>query len=272
MATLNSPCACLTAPVVGVLLALASCCGEETTEGQEKGIQAVTEYWSKAQVQAKMPSDQAMEVLQAVGSGQLAEALERSASLIIAYPSDNSLLFARGVALFQAARFGTAKPLFEQVIRSGPSFVGCERVFYFYGMCQIRLGEPEIARQSLQTLLQILPDDGEGQIGMAELTLQEGEPEAAFELFDAAFQGLQQSGIAQPMRKAVGARAQAGMGKALLQLGRLDEALTTLRASIEADPSQAQPYYSLSRALIQKGEHEQAKRAFDQFQRLSRNH
>jgi len=195
-----------------------------------------------------------------------------SATLVADNPNDNSILFARGVALFLSARFGTARGLFEQVMRNGPKFVGSERVFYFYGMCVMRLGEPDLARESLQALLLLDPADVDAQIGMAELTLHQGGPESALAMFGKTLRSLNEAEDAGRAFKAASAKAQAGMGSALLQLGRVDEALAALESSIEADPNQAQPYYSLSRALIQKGDHAQAKQAFDQFRRLSQPH
>jgi len=46
--------------------------------------------------------------------------------------------------------------------------------------------------------------------------------------------------------------------EALTQLGRFDEAVSALLASIEASPAEARPYLALARMLEASGQHERA--------------
>ncbi|MBC8405713.1 MAG: tetratricopeptide repeat protein [Planctomycetes bacterium] len=211
-------------------------------------------------------------IFEAIAHGDMASALKLSATAIHTSPEDSEAIYARAVTLYLTASFGTARPLFEKVIRNGPSFADCDRIFYLYGMCLLRLGEAESAREALLVHLQLQPGGIETRIALGELTLQEGDPDSALVHFRFALQSLPSLENSNAMQSVAQAKAQAGIGKALLQLDQVEEAHKAIQLCLQLDPSQAQPYYALSRIYMRQGKHEQAKQAFDQFRRLSAQH
>jgi tetratricopeptide (TPR) repeat protein len=252
-----------------VFLAATSCCNNGGAEKSSLLEQAVPLFENGIHHELPPLKPETRRIFESIAQGNIASALKLSSTAINTAPDDNEVVYARAVVLYLTASFGTARPLFEKVISNGPSFAGCDRIFYFYGMCLLRLGKAELAREALLAQLKLQPDGAETRIALGELTLQEGDPDGALAQFRLALQSLPVIEKSATIHGVARAKAQAGIGKALLQLDQVEEALNATQISIQLDPSQAQPYYALSRIYMRQGKQAQAKQAFDNFRRLS---
>ncbi len=215
------------------------------------------------------PPPEILRIHQAIAYGDLAAARQLATAGTTSHPESDEAAFTHGIVLYLSAAFGSARPLFERVLRNGPSFAGSDRVFYFYGICLNRLGEGQLAREAFDAQLALAPTDGDTHAALAELTLQEGDPGAALILFRRAMTLLeseQQAGLPTgPAR----AKVLAGIGNAHLQQDQVEQALEALKTSVALDPSQPQPYYALSRVHLRLGDPVAAREAIDHFGRLS---
>ncbi len=243
---------------------------ESASEDATEFVAAALQAFSSERGKRWPPPEQAvLQVHQAIGRGDLDAARSLSATLFQQEPDRAEAAFTRGLVLYLSASFGKARPLFEQVLRAGPSFTGSERVFFLYGVCLMRLGEGAAARAALDAQLELLPEDGDTLAALGELTLQEGDAEGAIALLRrarAALEAEQAQGI--PNGPSL-AKVHASFGGAYLQQGKLKQALRSLESSVALDPNQPQPWYALSRVHLRLGDAVSARRAVDRFRSLS---
>lgn len=214
------------------------------------------------------PGQRMMQVHQAMGSGAMKRALKILEAELAANPDNLEATFYQGMIHYMRSQLGAARPRFEKILESGPSFAGSEKVFYFYGSCLMRLGQGGPARDSLLTQLKLDPGDGETCYSLGLLDLEEGYPDKALARFEQALvafrsRARQGGGMAEQR-----ARAFAGMGNAHFQKDELEKAESALRKSINLDPRQSQVFYTLSRVLLRGGDKDGAMRAMEEFQRL----
>jgi tetratricopeptide (TPR) repeat protein len=262
----------MTAWVAALCLALLPGCAGKKAPDVSLVAQALPLFQAatEATLPAERPTIQA--VFGALEQGRLIRAMKLSKAELESHPDDLQAIYTRGVVLYLSARFGTARPMFERILENGPTFAASERVFFFYGLCLIRLGEGDLARESLQAHFLLVPDDGDTLAALGELALQEGDPDAALDLYLNAIKQLetkQKTGVSTRISRA---KAQAGVGIALQQLNRPKQALGALESSIALDPNQAQSYYTLSRLHMQLGNESRSLEAYNQFRRLSTGH
>jgi tetratricopeptide (TPR) repeat protein len=261
-----------TAWVVALCLASLPGCAGKKAPDVSPVARALPQFQAAAET-TWPPTDPARQaVFDALEQGRLIRAMKLSKAEFESHPDDSEAIYARGVVLYLSARFGTARPLFEEILERGPSFSDSERVFFFYGLCLMRLGDGALARESLQAHLQLLPDDGNTLAALGELALQEGDPDAALDYYLNALQQLEAKQKTGVSTRASQAKAQAGVGLALQQLNRPKQALGAIESSIALDPNQAQSYYALSRLHMQLGNENRSLEAYQQFRRLSTGH
>jgi tetratricopeptide (TPR) repeat protein len=261
-----------TAWVAALCLALLPGCAGEKAPAKSPVAQALPSFVAAPEVPLPAPGPAIEAIFATLDQGRLIRAMKLSRAELESHPDDFPAIYARGVVLYLNARFGTARLLFEQVLAGGPTFSSSERVFFFYGLCLMRLGDGDLARESLQAHLQLAPGDGDTLSALGELALQEGNPDGALGLFLDAIKQLeakQKTGVSTQSSRA---KAQAGVGVALQQLNRPKQALGAMESSIALDPNQAQSYYVLSRLHMQLGHENQSLEAYNQFRRLNAGH
>ncbi len=208
-----------------------------------------------------------LQVYRALGRGELPRARALAQQELTAHPEEDAAALAAGTTLYLSSAFDSAAQLFAQVLEHGPVFSGCERVFYLYGVCLMRLGDGEAARAALGAHLEFAPGDPDTESALGELALQDGNAEAALEHYGKALQayraagGEDRPGLRPPL-----ARVHAGLGRALFQQERLGEAEEAFETSLRLNPRQPPVQYALSRVRLRRGDREGAERVLRSFQ------
>lgn len=264
------PGSCVNTPPVASLLASTSlvlllCCSSQDGAADGLVATALPEYLDAFGLGLPAPSRTTRMVAEAMALGDMVHARELSRNAVTVAPEDAEAAFSRGVVLVTDSSFSVARTFLERAVENGPSCAGSEYVFYYYGICLMRLGEGELARESFLAHLEIRPNDGDTLSALGELALQEGDPELALTFYRSAIAMLEadeDSGVPTGPSRAC---ARLGVADALLQQGHLEDALDAAQASIALDPSEAEAWYKLSRIQIQLGHEEAATVSFRQF-------
>lgn len=89
------------------------------------------------------------------------------------------------------------------------------------------------AKQALEKVLALDPDDRGGQILLAEVLLAKGEYEPALVIYQSLMEGMDSGFSGKDWR------IRTGFGKAALQLGKVDAALASLQSAANSQPNQA---------------------------------
>jgi len=201
-------------------------------------------------------------------NGRLAQQLAQQE--LATDPDNPEALLISSQLLYQSAAMTAARPGFERILELGPTFEGCQRVFYLYGSCLLRLGEPKAAREAFEGHLRLDPEHGETHYSLGELILQDGDPEASLPHFERALELFQTSRRKQgPFLTMDLARVHASIAAAHLQAGDLKAARQSIERSLELNPNHPQSHYTLSRILTRLGDMDGARAALAEFQRLN---
>lgn len=250
-------------------LALLSGCGSQEPAAPSLVAKALPVFLQAQGTPWPARTPATLQVMKCIGLGDMQRAKSLSQAALDAAPQSAEAAFMHGAVLSMTASFGSARLLFERVIEAGPTFAGSERVFYFYAACLVRLGEGELAHESLLAQLELIPGDGDTLAALGDVTLQRGDTAAALEYYREALIRLrivQKEGAPNEVTRAI---AHAGIANALLQQGQLEDALQSMLSSIALDPSVAQSWYLLSRIHQRLGDHDKARQATTRFQRLN---
>lgn len=254
--------------LASLAVVLLFCCSRPDSDQPSLVAQALPAYLKAVEIGMPGPGSSTLQIRDAMARGDWGSARQLSKVAIDADPDSGAAAFTRGVVLNMCSSFGGARTAFEQALENGPSFAGSERVFYFYGVCLTRLGEGELARESLLAQLRIDPDNGDTNSALGDLALQEGDPEAALSLYRLAIEQMEIAGQAGVPTELPRASAYLGIGDALIQQGHVKEAMQALQESVALDSNDARTWYKLSRIYLQLGNKEEAGQALAQYGRL----
>ena len=131
------------------------------------------------------------------------------------------------------------------------------RVFTWRGYALRERGELPEAKQSLESALQIAPDDVAAAGLLADVIRREGRYEEALRLFD------------QVLRQAPeDEEAIIGKSRTLIAMGRTGEALEVVSAAVRATPDVARLRVELSQLYAKLGDRENSAREAAEFRRL----
>ena len=111
-----------------------------------------------------------------------------------------------------------------------------------------RLGMPEQAAREFRKALELDPESASARYNLGASLVRSGE-------FAEAERHLR---IA--LKKNPNSQTYTALGVALWQQGRVDEAITNLRAAIKADPKNAAPYDALGTIFVEQGKLDEAER------------
>jgi len=214
------------------------------------------------------PTPRMARIHQVLAAGDLKSGRQLLQEEINENPDNDEANYLIAEVQFNRSRFGLANEGFEKVLRAGPTFPQSDLAFYFYGLCQLRLGNTKCARASLLAMHELRPNHGEALFSLGVLDLQRGEPGIATTWFDAAairFRAAQDRGMDKTDSLA---RAYCGLGDANLQLDDLEKAKQYLEQGLELNPRIAKAQYALSRVLLRLDDEEGAQRALAEFQKL----
>jgi tetratricopeptide (TPR) repeat protein len=167
----------------------------------------------------------------------------------------------------------------------------------YYGQTLVRLGRSEEAREHFERATALDSENSHAEVGLGQIALSEGRFEEARrhleeallrnadhqEAHQALAQALAALGeheaaeghvrasqslptrtfmqdrlLAERRLEPIGSRAMNEAGKALLDVGRVDEAIRYFQRSIELKPDAAEPRYHIGSALARKGRVEEA--------------
>ena len=215
------------------------------------------------------PTPRMTQIHQALNKNDLKTARQLLQQEINEDPDSDEAHFLIAEVRYSRSRFGLANETFEKVLREGPTFPRSELAFYFYGVCQMRLGNVERARESLLAILELRPKYGEALFALGLLEVQRGKPELAIVFFEEAMYYFKEAQAKGRNRDEPLARTYSGLGDSYLQTGKLEKAQQYLEQGIELNPSDAKAHYALSRVLHRLGDAEGAQRAMAEFEKLS---
>ncbi len=178
--------------------------------------------------------------------------------------NDEAALFL-GVIQQRRANFGAARPYFERVLERGPSFASSEEVFFWYGLCLRRLGDPVGARESLTTHQRLAPAHGKTRYYLGQLALEDGDLERAAAHFEQALEAFFAEQGSRPDEDI--AEVYASLGDLYMHRGELEQAEEALQTCVRLWPAGYDNYYKLARVLTLRGDAQGAERAMTAFQR-----
>jgi tetratricopeptide (TPR) repeat protein len=177
------------------------------------------------------------------------------------YPDDGNTAYMLGRIYYQQSRVELALGQFRRVLKLDPnSYKAHDNL----GLCYEAMNQPDLAIHHFMTAIKLVfkdhPDYEWPYANLAELLLKRDEPKKAFSLAAEAAK-----------RNPASARNFFLAGKALWKLDETDLALKWLDQSSRLDPNYAEPHYLLGQIYQRLGRNEDAKRALQEFQRISKN-
>ena len=194
-----------------------------------------------------------------LGSAQEAEGI--FLRLLDKHPGDAEGAYMLGRIYYEENRFSHAAAQFEKVLRLEP---GNYKAYDNLGLSYEALGESDKAVQNYLAAIQLVetarPDYDWPFANLASLLINQGDPGQGF---DAAFTAAKRN-PRSPRNFFLG-------GKALMMLGRHQEALRWLERSTVLDPTDSRPWYLLSQLHARLGDDESAQRAVAEFLKAKSN-
>ena len=261
--------------LVGTFLLLLSVSCGNTDDGEGASASDLIEkaYPAFAEAMGRTswppPSPGMAQIRQAMSSGSMGRVRMLVEQELARNPDNLQATFILSEILFRSAQYGAARPGFEKVLERGPSFPGGEYTFLAYGRCLLSLGEGEQARESLLAFLKLQPGNGEALSVLGLLEIADGNPDQAILYLDQAvkvFETLEaQRGADMTANRA---KMLASKAEAWLQKDELENARSSLRSSLQLNPTDPQTHYTLSRVLTRLGDAEGARRAMRDFERV----
>jgi len=202
-------------------------------------------------------------------------------------PENVELLNAMGFALFQHGESEEAVAYLEKALAVDPKHWKAHNNM---ALASIDIGELEIAEAHYRESLAIEPQPAiYNDLGF--VLERQGLPEEAAEAYSKALELDPESAVAHynlgssltrsgdfaeaedhfraVLDKGPNSQAYTGLGIVLWQQERADEAITSMRAAIEADPDNATAHDQLGRMLLQQGKLEEAHRELAQAKALN---
>ena len=193
--------------------------------------------------------------------GEASRAEEIFLRLLDKHPSDSEAAYMLGRIYYQEGRVDHAAAQFQKVLRLAPNSY---RAHDNLGLCYEALGKTEMAVQSFLAAIRLVetahPDYDWPYANLASLLIDQGDPDRGY---DAAFTAAK--------RNPRSARNFFLGGKALMMLGRNEEALRWLGRSTGLDPADSRPWYLLSQIHARLGDDESARQAVAEFLKAKAN-
>lgn len=182
------------------------------------------------------------------------------------------------LAHHKSKRYAQARPMWEDLLKTGPAFEKADGSFYYYGWCLYYLGEPEHGRAAFQAYLDVSgseADDCYFGIGLCGIEL--GELEDAKKHLTIALD-LIEKGIAKDPRMAPRlsqpfAKTHARLGEVAMLNNELKVARDHLIIAVDRMPQAHEAWFLLSRTYTRLGEDdlaEHAKKQHDEWEQAAR--
>ena len=193
--------------------------------------------------------------------GDAEQAEETFLRLLDKHPRDSEASYMLGRIYYQEGRIAHAAAQFQRVLKLDPTSY---KAYDNLGLCYEALGETDKAVQNYLAAIQLVetahPDYDWPYANLASLLINLGDPARGY---DAAFTAAK--------RNPRSSRNFFLGGKALMMLGRNEEALRWLERSTVMDPTDSRPWYLLSQLHQRLGDEESAERAASEFLRAKSN-
>jgi tetratricopeptide (TPR) repeat protein len=196
---------------------------------------------------------------------------------------DPDIAFNLGVALAMNGRHIDAIPIYRALLSRAPSLV---KARINLAACLLAIGQPRAACTELRPLREADPKSIDVFLNLASAMVEAGEFELAHSEISDAPETLRTHGAANLLKaralnglrrheeaadlfrqllegESVSADAHNGLGAALLQLGRVQDAIAHLQNAIALDPQLMQAHHNLGHALHMAGRFEAALQAYD---------
>jgi tetratricopeptide (TPR) repeat protein len=177
------------------------------------------------------------------------------------YPNDSTTPYMLGRIYFQQNRVEHAVGQFQRVLKLDPNSY---KAYDNLGLCYEALNQPDLAIRYYMTAIKLVFEDHPEYewpyANLAELMLKRDEPKKAFSLAAEAAK-----------RNPASARNFYLAGKALWKLEETDLALKWLDQSTRLDPNYSEPHYLLGQIYQRLGRKEDARKALQEFQRISKD-
>jgi len=189
-------------------------------------------------------SNAVLEIHSLITAGNLVQADQRIARLVVARPNDPDLEFLLGLIALKRNDDAAAVAHFENAIALRPDLGAAQiQLARLYGS----LHEPDRARACYEAAIRLMPESAEPHNGLGLIHLSQKRHSEAERCFVAALR-----------LKPGFAAAQNNLGRVYSELKQYDTAIACFRKAIDFDPGHSHARINLGLTLNQLGEHKQA--------------
>ena len=184
------------------------------------------------------------------------------------HPDDFGLLIHMAQTLKDLDRHGEALTLLEAAIArmetdEAASAKLISETYVLRAHCRIQLGDRSGAGDDLRRASEIQPDWGIPHVSLAEILMEDGEPEAAWELVQKAQRASFAPGHFAFRLARLERNVDLFAGLILLRRGDREESLPHLERALELDPRDVGLRLELGQALLDSGEYARARRVLE---------
>ena len=199
------------------------------------------------------PPDFLPSCLKLIRQRQTARARQLLEPVVADHPAWAKACFYLGLTYHREKRYERAAEFFKRSLEADPLY---HALRVYYGWCLYYLGEPEAAREMLESYLEVEPDYPDALFALGLIAFDADEVASAQRLFERVIVLAQTKGDAKTE-----AKARARLADLLIRLDKIKPAKAQLDRSIVLNPDNFEVYYKLSRVLERLGEREAAQAA-----------
>lgn len=230
----------------GLSLGLGSACDRESTEATPSPQVAQT----PAAPPEPSPDDfriDAARRLMADGRLDLAETALRT--VLAEKPTSDRARFFLAVSVAKQKRYGEARPLYEEVARSGRTFPERRHLPHFHGWALFYLGEPDLAREQFLVHAEAVPEEGDSAFALGVIALEKDDQGEAERWLVEAIR--RQEGNPALLREI--AKAEARLGDLRYRQDRVEEAVVLWQRCVDRHPDHHEAWSKLARGQARLG-------------------
>jgi tetratricopeptide (TPR) repeat protein len=207
------------------------------------------------------PQDAKLKALLAAAyefSGEHEKALSAYRAAVIADPDNPDLRLDYARLLMEMDRYAEAASIVQAGIERSPDSYALN---IRQGSIETLQGRLADARRSFSAAIEKHPEISLGYFALAQSYMRDGQDQQALDVLATAHRRSQPDAKLEYLE-----------GLVLAHLGRRDDAMSALRASIQLDGGVAEPHYELGRLLFEGGSLEAAKAEFERAATLAPDH